>query len=98
MRDKTIKLIREVKLVEPIVEIDIEELLTDVEAEEAVEPDDRLTSIVNLEYNECRYATGDMREENIRFCGKEINFSLGRSYCTHHHNLCYQPSKRQLFR
>jgi hypothetical protein len=94
MRDKTIKLIRELKPVEPIVEIDIEELSTNVEVEEAVELDDRLTSIVNLEYNECRYATGDIKEEDLRFCGKEIDFSLNRSYCRHHYKLCYFPARR----
>ncbi len=104
MRDKKIKLIKNVKEVKEIkkvkkskiaVEEAFEEPTAKVEVQVEEKPSDHLKSIINLEYNECRYPEGDIRDDNLLFCGKEIDFSLGRSYCAHHYRLCYYPARGQ---
>lgn len=52
-----------------------------------------MATVSTLQKNMCKWPIGDPAGDDFHFCGQST--SAGKSYCTHHANLAFQPSHRR---
>lgn len=58
----------------------------------SLEIDDK-TTVTTLSKNMCRWPMGDPSTDDFHFCGQPT--SPGKSYCTYHARLAFQPTQRK---
>ncbi len=57
-----------------------------------LETDDK-TTVTTLSKNMCRWPMGDPSTDDFHFCGQPT--APGKSYCTYHARLAFQPTQRK---
>jgi GcrA cell cycle regulator len=58
--------------------------------EDVVVPMSRRVSIMELRESMCKWPMGDPQSSEFVYCGADCGF--GKTYCTHHANIAYQPA------
>ncbi|MEL6362611.1 MAG: GcrA family cell cycle regulator [Pseudomonadota bacterium] len=52
-----------------------------------------MTTVATLSRNMCKWPIGDPASDDFHFCGQQTE--PGKSYCTHHANMAFQPSQKR---
>jgi len=52
-----------------------------------------MTTVATIKNNMCKWPIGDPAKDDFHFCGQPA--SMGKSYCTHHARLAFQPPQRR---
>ncbi len=52
-----------------------------------------LTTVSTIKNNMCKWPIGDPAKDDFHFCGQPS--ATGKSYCTHHARLAFQPPQRR---
>jgi len=51
------------------------------------------TTVATIKNNMCKWPIGDPAKEDFHFCGQAAG--TGKSYCTYHARLAFQPPQRR---
>jgi GcrA cell cycle regulator len=51
--------------------------------------------LLELKESQCRYPIGDVRTNDLVFCGAPVEIGKSTPYCSHCHGIVYYPSKYQ---
>ncbi len=52
-----------------------------------------MTTVATLKNNMCKWPIGDPATDDFHFCGQST--STGKSYCTYHAHIAFQPAQRK---